>query len=249
MEANSPSIEWAQPEGGSATTVSAPVPFSISGEQRHKNALYLYFDESGNLDFSRSGTPFFIITCAVARRPFRVATRLGEYKYDLYEAGLDIPKLHACEDNSHVRTAVYERLSSTPGAYRVYTAYVEKEAVPEKYRTPDAIYSKIFELLVDEVSDCEVTEGVEIVIAITDLLPKDAAKKQVTKPLKRYMGSRFQDNGMPYILMHHESASDMNLQIADYYCWAAHRCLTKGKDWPMSKVLGSFVEIGRVKFN
>ena len=39
----------------------------------------------------------------------------------------------------------------------------------------------------------------------------------------------------------------MNLQAADYFCWAAHREITLGKDWPIKKVMGSFKRIGEIK--
>ncbi|WP_419052517.1 hypothetical protein [Enorma massiliensis] len=40
----------------------------------------------------------------------------------------------------------------------------------------------------------------------------------------------------------------MNLQVADYFCWAAQRDLAQGKSWPMVKVLDQFVKVGKVEF-
>ena len=209
----------------------------------------MYLDESGNLDFKSSGTPFFIMTCAVARRPFSAIDRMSELRYDLLESGRDIEKFHACEDDEETRKGVYGILSEMPDSYRVYTAYVEKQQVPTGEQTPEAVYSKIFELLIDEVYKSEHIPWVDRAIVITDRLPKDATRRQVTKPLKRYMKEKFQTRHIPYSLLHHDSSSDMNLQAADYFCWSAHRELTQGKSWPMDRVRDSFVKVGKVDFD
>lgn len=242
-----PNVTWTKVEGASTTTVPLQ-PWLYPTPGYGPRTLYLYFDESGNLDFKQSGTPFFIITCAVTTRPFNAGRLLTDLRYDLMEHGHALEKFHACEDVQEVREAVYEILSALPDSYRVYSAYVQKSDVPEEYRTPDAVYSKVYELLVDRVSMYELCESVNRVIAITDALPKDAKKKQVTRPLKKYMKRRFQDVGIPYELLHHLSCSDPNLQAADYFCWAAHRDLTQGKDWPLSVCTQSFCEVGKIDF-
>ncbi len=233
------------------SVVSEQSPVSIVSEARGSKApcLYMYFDESGNLDFKPNGTPFFIMTCAVARRPFLAGQRLSTLRYDLLEGGLAIEKFHACEDVEDVRKPVYSALATRADEYGVYVAYVRKDDVPEGMRTPDAIYSRLFETIVDEVYEKENLRDVQKVIAITDSLPKDAKRRQVAAPLKRYMKARFQKSGIPYLLLHHSSSSDQNLQAVDYFCWAAHRKLTQQKDWPFIKVAGSFREFGRIGFS
>lgn len=242
-----PNITWRPVQGASTTTVPMPswlCPKPTFGPR----TLYLYFDESGNFDFRESGTPFFIMTCAVTTRPFNVGRMLTDLRFDLIEHGHAIEKFHACEDVRDVREAVYDILGALPDNYKVYSAYVEKSSVPEEYRTPDAIYSKVFELLVDRVSERELGNSVSHIIAITDDPPKDAKKRQVTRPLKKYMKSHFQEAGIPYTLLHHMSCSDPNLQATDYFCWAAHRDLTQGKDWPRSVCAQSFCEVGKIDF-
>ncbi len=221
-------------------------------DTRTRNAgrhLYMYLDESGNLDFSEGGTPFFIMTCAVAQRPFELCDALREYRYDLWESGVDVEKFHACEDERDVRLSIYRMLSDMADGYRVYSVYVDKSTVPEEMRTADAIYSKVFELLIDKIYGSEHLPWVESAIVVTDKLPKDAVKRRVTKPLKKYMKAKFQNRHIPYRLLHHESASDMNLQIADYFCWAAQRDLAQKKTWPMELVVDRFKGVGMVSFD
>lgn len=220
-------------------------------DTRRRNAgrhLYMYLDESGNLDFKPSGTPFFVMTCAVTGRPFELCDALREYRYDLWESGLDVEKFHACEDGKEVRQGVYRILSEMADGYRVYSVYVEKVTVPDDMRTPDTVYSKVFELLIDEIYRAEHLPWVESAIVVTDKLPKDAERRKVAGPLKKYMKEKFQNRHIPYILLHHDSASDMNLQVADYFCWAAQRDLAQGKTWPMTLVYDKFARVGRVSF-
>ena len=97
-------------------------------DTRRRNAgrhLYMYLDESGNLDFKPSGTPFFVMTCAVTGRPFELCDALREYRYDLWESGLDVGKFHACEDGKQVRQGVSRILSEMADGYRVISVYVE----------------------------------------------------------------------------------------------------------------------------
>jgi hypothetical protein len=57
-----------------------------------KRQLYLFLDEAGNLDFSRSGTRYFLLGCITKERPFRAYQELTEVKYDLIEQGIEMPR-------------------------------------------------------------------------------------------------------------------------------------------------------------
>lgn len=243
----SETFEWSTSADASEIFTQAPHPTTEAWKANAGKCLYLYLDESGNLDFGISGSKYFLMTCAVTTRPFTAAGKLRDIKFDLIETGKDIEKLHACEDSDATRTLVYNSLSESAGSYRVYTAYIDKALLNEREKTPDSVYSMVFEKLIDEIYRSEHLAWVERAIVTTDKLPKDATRKQVTKPLKRYMKEKFQTRHIPYSLFHRDSSSDMNLQAADYFCWAAHREITFGKDWPIKKVRGSFKQIGEIK--
>ena len=65
--------------------------------------LFLFLDESGNLDFSPSGTRYFILTSVSMRRPFQMNHALDNYKYDCIEYGLEQEFFHCTKDNAHVQ--------------------------------------------------------------------------------------------------------------------------------------------------
>lgn len=236
---------WRQVKGRHSDT---ELPPSLQSRGPRGQVLYLYFDESGNFDFRESGTPYFLMTCAATNRPFNTSSMLLNLRFDFMEHGLCLEQFHACEDNRDVRLTVYEVINAIPDSYRVYAVYIRKSEVPPEFQTPEAIYSKIFGVLMDEVYRREMRPDVAQVIAITDDLPKDAKRRQVAKPLKAYMKHRFSSCGVPYTLSHHKSCSDPNLQAADYFCWAANRDLTQGKDWPLSQCSASFREVGEARF-
>lgn len=247
MENHTIKTSWKTVVGRAAGAAGRNVPV-IQRLSPHSEVLYLYFDESGNFDFRESGTPFFIMTCAATNRPFDTSGMLSNLRFDLMEHGMCLEQFHACEDNRDVRLAVYEVINAIAGSYRVYAVYVRKSEVPKEFQRPEAVYSKVFGVLMDEVYRREFGPDVRQVVAITDDLPKDAKRRQVAKPLKTYMKARFGGCGVPYMLCHHKSCSDPNLQATDYFCWAAQRDLARGKDWPLSQCAGSFREVGEARF-
>ncbi|MDO8987110.1 MAG: hypothetical protein Q7V14_02685 [Coriobacteriia bacterium] len=58
-------------------------------------------------------------------------------------------------------------------------------------------------------------------VAVTDRIPVAKKQGEVKQALKRAFKKNL--GGRTYALFHHESRSDLNLQIADYFCWAIQR--------------------------
>ena len=71
-------------------------------------ALYVFLDEGGNLDFSNTGTKYFVLTALSKERPFEAYKNLNELKYDLVEQGVEIEYFHAAEDRQVVRNSVFK---------------------------------------------------------------------------------------------------------------------------------------------
>jgi len=53
------------------------------------SCAYIFLNESGNFDFSASGSRYFVLTSISMRRPFPVAMPMDAYKHDLLECGLE----------------------------------------------------------------------------------------------------------------------------------------------------------------
>lgn len=72
------------------------IPTATRIEPKDHGTLFLYLDESGNFDFAKTGTPYFIMTCLVSRRPFKACHDLMDYKYDCFEQVLPLKNfMHA----------------------------------------------------------------------------------------------------------------------------------------------------------
>lgn len=211
------------------------------------DALYLFMDESGNLDFGKNGSRFFFLTCLAVRRPFDLEMPLTSLRYDFIEDGIPIEGFHACDDPPNVRRMVLKRIGQEYRGLAAYTICVEKQMMPAEMRNAETLYSKAFEWITNEVYDMEVSGDVEQVIIITDDLPKTSRRRQIEKPLKAYMKKRFQQENLPYLLLHHKSCSSVYLQIADYLSWAVQRQRSKGERWPMELVSMCFQEIGNME--
>lgn len=217
---------------------------AVSDTAVPSTTLFLFLDESGNFDFSSSGTRYFIMTCVATRRPFVACHDLMDIKYDFFEKGLTMKKFHATDDNRDVRTAVYDIIERHASRFTAYSIYVDKSQLPDELKSAHALYAKIFELLTDEVLQRESAVGTDKIIVITDDIPKEAKKKEVAKPLKRLLKSFSERTGIPSCLEHFPSESDFNLQVADYLCWAFMRYAMRGDEWPYNKVSGIFSETG-----
>lgn len=205
----------------------------MSGES---SVVFAYLDESGNFDFSDRGTGYFVMTCITCRRPFTACHELMDLKYDCFEHGLIFRKFHACEDNAETRRGVFSVLGSNGEAYRASSFYVDKASLSDDAKDAAALYALAFDYLMGTIeSDGVVGDGDRLVV-ITDTLPVEARRKQVIKPLKRIMKRRFTERGIRADLVQLPSESDLNLQIADYVCWAFMRKATGRGEWPFSQV-------------
>lgn len=143
---------------------------------------------------------------------------------------------------------MYEAIAKRHRTIAAYAAAVDKRKLPAELQREDVLYSRVFELLTDEIYKNETGRNTKMVVIITDSLPQQARKKHVEKPLKVFMKRKFQRNGIPYQLMHHQSCSSTYLQIADYPCWAVYRLYDKGLDWPFKNVSKCFREIGQISY-
>ncbi|MHB1340611.1 MAG: DUF3800 domain-containing protein [Coriobacteriia bacterium] len=185
------------------------------------DCTYMYFDEAGNFDFSSNGTAIFCMTCVVMKRPFSIQSPLLEVKYDALENGLNLEYFHATEDKQRVRDRVFEAIASRRDELDAYSVIIRKNMTNPTLRDPAILYRRTFEWLVKFA--CPRTIGCgSHVVAVTDQIPVHRHRSAVAKALKPYFKSHL-PAGVTYDLFHHQSKSDLNLQIADYISWAVYK--------------------------
>ena len=184
--------------------------------------LYIYVDEAGNFDFSPGGTKFFIMTCVTVCRPFPAHQRLLDVKYDQLQTGLNLEYFHASEDRQAVRDQVFEAIGQGMDAYRTYAVVIRKNKTNPVLREPEKLYPKAFGWLMKFVLPRRCDPSIGTIVVVTDELPEQRKRRAMEKAVKSAL-KPLVPPGTTYHLYHHQSRSDINLQIADYFSWAIYR--------------------------
>lgn len=197
------------------------------GEQAVKT-LYLFIDEGGNFDFSPGGTHYFMLTCLLEERPFPSYDKLRSLKYDLLEQGANIEYFHAAEDKQTVRNKVFAIIRENLKHIQVSSMIVQKNKANPSIREESTFYTKVFRMLMKWVVEKHVHgKDYERVILFTDVMPVAKKKKAMEKGVKLELAALLRE-GIEYRIYHHQSKSNLNLQVADYCNWAIWRKWANG---------------------
>ena len=78
-------------------------------------ACYIFFDEARNLDFSPSGTHYFILGSVTTRDPGPLTARLTALRYELFTDEVPPARFHATEDRQAVRDRLFEAIGEVGG--------------------------------------------------------------------------------------------------------------------------------------
>ncbi len=198
-------------------------------------ALYVFLDESGNLDFSVSGTRFFALTGVSMRRPFRLNETLDSYKYDLLEQGVEQEYFHCSEDNPRVRGHVFDIISNGLAGIHVDSVIVEKSKTEPALRADGRFYPQMLGHLLGDLLARSSHPDTDEVIIITDSLPVQKRRRAVEKAIKVTLANMLPE-GTRYRIAHHDSRSHYGLQIADYCCWAVFRKHERGDETAYNRI-------------
>jgi len=191
----------------------------MSAPQRH---LYLFLDEAGNLDFSRNGTRYFLLGCITKERPFRAYQELTELKYDLIEQGISLEYFHAAEDKQATRDRVFDIISRHLEGVCVDVLLVEKRKTTPSLQLEERFYAHMLGQLLQYILAQHRLQDFKEVIVFTDRLPVQRKRAAVEKAVKLTLAAQL-PAGTRYRVLHHDSKSNFDLQIADYCTWAVYR--------------------------
>lgn len=182
-------------------------------------AVFLFFDESGNLDFSPSGTRYYIFGALTTGDPAPLSHPLSDTRYKLIADGIEIERFHATEDRQETRDQVYQILSQV-GGFEFDCIIIEKQKVNPILYDPSRFYPQFANYLLQYVFNrhCELDERI---VVITDTLPVKKKRKAVEKAFMIYIRKNL--GRRPFTVLHHSSASHACLQAADYCNWAIHK--------------------------
>jgi len=186
---------------------------------RSAMAIYLFFDESGDLNFSPNGSSYYFFGALTTRNPELLSNPLSRLQYDLLAEGVELERFHASEDRQAVRDRVFEVITSV-GGFEFDVVVIEKRKTHPSLHDEVRFYPKFANYLLRYVFQRYAEVG-EPIVVVTDTLPVKRTKRAVAKAFKEYIARNLRDR--PYALVHHASASHACLQVADYCTWAVHK--------------------------
>jgi len=191
-----------------------------------KRVVYIFLDEAGNFDFSKNGTPYFILGSLTKERPFDAYRALNALKYDELESGANIEYFHAAEDRQAVRNSVFKIISERLDGCLIDATIIDKQRTTTAKQDPLHFYPNALgqhlKFIIDRVDTVDLAE----VIVITDRIPVSKKRRAVEKAVKQSLADMLPKSAS-YRVLHHDSKSNFDLQIADYCTWAIHRRWTR----------------------
>ena len=191
--------------------------------------LYVFLDEGGNLDFSPSGTKYFVLSSLTKERPFHAGKELIELKYDLVELGTNLEYFHAAEDRQAVRNSVFGIIARHLDGVWVDSLIVEKNKTGPALQPVEYFYPRMLGYLLGFVLGRYQLADFQEVIVFTDRVPVNKHREAVEKAVKVTL-AKVLPTGIRFRVYHHESKSNLDLQIADYCNWAIYRKWDRGDD-------------------
>lgn len=195
------------------------------------NTLYIFLDESGNLDFSKTGTRHFVLAAVAALVPLDSSKPLQQLKYSLLSKGIDLQHFHASEDKQQVRDQVFAVINDLKSMTAHYI-YADKSKTQPQYQVTAQFYGLLGKTLLKYIFNGQLATQYDQIVIIFDknLTNKEQGvfHKMVKPELKK--------SGKPFHIYFHQTLSDFNGQVADYFAWAQFVFLERGEKRPLQAV-------------
>lgn len=195
------------------------------------NALYIFLDESGNLDFSRNhgATVHYVLAAVSVLLPLTSSQKLQQLKYTMLREGEDIEYFHASEDKQATRNKVIEQLATMANDIKVNYIYAKKTKTHPRYQTNAKFYGLLGKTLLKYIVNYK-SNGFEKIVIVFD-------KALTKKEQKAFLGEvkpELKKVGKPYNIYFHQTLSDFNGQIADYFAWSKYVSLERNEQRPLT---------------
>ena len=196
-------------------------------------ALYIFLDESGNLDFSRNrgATLHYVLAAVSVLVPLNSSQKLQQLKYSMLCDGEDVEFFHASEDKQATRDKVIEQLKTMGNDIKVNYIYANKAKTHPKYQSSAAFYALLGKTLLHYIVSYK-SNGFDKIVIVFD-------KALTNKDQKAFLGEvkpALKKIGKPYSIFFHRTLSDFNGQIADYFAWSKYISLERGELRPLDSL-------------
>lgn len=192
------------------------------------NILYIFLDESGNLDFSRKGTEHYVLAAVTTVNPLASSQDLQQLKYAQLEQGIDTEFFHASEDLQATRDVVIKSLQTMSNTVNIHYIYAKKPKAFPGLQNSAAFYAKLGTTLIKFIVGYR-SNGFDKIVIVFD-------KALTNKDQKAFLGEikpELKKIGKPYHIYFHRTLSDFNGQIADYFAWSKYVSLERNETRPL----------------
>src|SRR3990167_1860508 len=195
------------------------------------NTLYIFLDESGNLDFSDSGTNNFVLAAVAALTPMKSSQELQQLKYQFLADGIDIQHFHASEDKQIVRDKVFSTIDNLRSV-SVHYIYANKHKTHPDYQNTAQFYGLLGKTLLKYIFNSDSAGKFDQIVIIFD---KNLTNKE-QGVFHKMVKPELKGLGKPFHVYFHQTLSDFNGQIADYLAWAKFVSLERNEKRPLEAI-------------
>ena len=199
--------------------------------------LFIYVDESGNFDFSQSGTRHLVMSAICTTNPSHNLRVLGRLKYELLSSGINISNFHASEDVQQVRNLVFGNLEnlSIAGAKTFWIRKNDQRCSPPN---PLQVYSNFGSAFAKWALSQKVKSGADRVVLVFDRV-LSTKERGIFRSSTKGLFSSF--DGV-YFVYFHNVHKDFNGQVADYLAWAHYVDLERNERRPLDALPSHFAD-------
>lgn len=194
-----------------------------------KIPLYVFIDESGDFNFTPSGSKFYTITAVITHQPWEKIDEISFKRHSIL-SGEELNALsneylenflchafHASEDRQPVRDEFFKLIQAMK-YFKAHSIVIRKNKTNPILRDPHKLYSKFTSYLLDYIFKSYICSKLCIFI---DRMPINSHKKAFLGAVKSEIKNK--QPKKEFRIYFPSSASNVFLQISDYVNWAISR--------------------------
>lgn len=182
--------------------------------------LFVFMDESGDMQFKPKGTQHFLVTAVCTPKPAESAAQMQQLKYELMAARSEDLEFHATNNSAGTRKRVIETISKVPDL-RVHTLWIDKRFTHPQRQSNTALFGLFARSMGRWIDTVYRNSDYESVVLVFDSVLTGKERGAFKKTLK----PELQDLNFSYKILFHPVKQDLNGQIADYFSWSCFRKL------------------------
>lgn len=197
---------------------------------------YVFIDESGNYDFSKTGTQNWVLTSVITEDVHPGVLELYDLKHKVIDLGTNLEFFHAAVDRQAVRDEVFNIIKGLPNI-RADSLIVEKRKTAPSVRRMDRFYPEMIEHLLQYPFDprgIDISKYAKVIFFFDRPAAQRKQQQSLISAVKKYLAAHLK--GIPYQICMHSSASHHYLQIVDYISWAIYVKWERGEMRPYEEV-------------